>query len=704
MKVGFILLFRFWLLRDCVVIADFFLYSLNFRMLTANYTIRVRVGGKFVTKPEKERKLMVYEGGCVYVKNVSEDAIDIGIIKDIVANAFFAAGMEVPRVIRLWFKDKGKTVNNGWTYLTNDESVSCMLNTADSRGRVECYVTDETVPLNESHVGSCSRSNYYRQKLRNQQSQSSLDLGPDIIITQASQTKSPKVKSVAIRNKGKSVASESPKGRVQPPRGRVESPKGKVQSPKQASKRRVQSPKVRVQPPRGGVESPKGKVQSPKGRVESHKGREQSSKRKKSGREFKGRKKVFSNSDSENESSGFSDLDINWNPCEEEAEFSDDEFFQNIGKETKKQLLSEVAESLKEKQVEQDINASGEPCLEEESDGDEDDLRSLEGSDEEVDNSPYFNPEVDFKKPIKLQLGLKFRSAELLRKAVRWHAIEQRFDYYFLHNSSKRITIYCRDRCDCPWDAKRTRKIGCFCREEDLNCQFKLYAVKLPLQETWQIRTLSGEHKCVRGIMTSKVNSEYLAEKYLEEFRGDSQWKLKNFMKRVEQDLGIVITYSKAWLARSRARVILYGNAADQYARVWDYAIAIKEHNPGSTAVVKVNRIERPPPLFERMYVCLHGCKQGFKRGCRPIIGVDGCHLKGTYPGMCLAAVGKDGNNGIFPFAWATVEVENTETWAWFLQLVIRDIEGGEDGEGWTFMSDRQKVNYFTCTLFVYAS
>ena len=33
-------------------------------------------------------------------------------------------------------------------------------------------------------------------------------------------------------------------------------------------------------------------------------------------------------------------------------------------------------------------------------------------------------------------------------------------------------------------------------------------------------------------------------------------------------------------------------------------------------------------PYFERLYICWSGCKQGFRVGCRPIIGLDACHLK----------------------------------------------------------------------------
>lgn len=57
----------------------------------------------------------------------------------------------------------------------------------------------------------------------------------------------------------------------------------------------------------------------------------------------------------------------------------------------------------------------------------------------------------------------------------------------------------------------------------------------------------------------------------------------------------------------------------------------------------------------------MHVIKEGFRLGCKPVVGVDDCHLKGAFPGMLLVAVSKDGNNNIFPVAWAVVEVENTE-------------------------------------------
>ncbi|XP_056862466.1 uncharacterized protein LOC130510139 [Raphanus sativus] len=58
--------------------------------------------------------------------------------------------------------------------------------------------------------------------------------------------------------------------------------------------------------------------------------------------------------------------------------------------------------------------------------------------------------------------------------------------------------------------------------------------------------------------------------------------------------------------------------------------------------------------------------------------------------GQLLAAVGRDANSQIYPFAWAVVHKENTDTWAWFLQKLKNDLNLG-NGDGFTLVSDRQK-------------
>ncbi|CAN0928547.1 hypothetical protein LINGRAHAP2_LOCUS36562 [Linum grandiflorum] len=81
------------------------------------------------------------------------------------------------------------------------------------------------------------------------------------------------------------------------------------------------------------------------------------------------------------------------------------------------------------------------------------------------------------------------------------------------------------------------------------------------------------------------------------------------------------------------------------------------------------------------------GC---FIAGCRRFFALDGCFLKGEVPGMILSAVGKDGNNQMFPIAWAVVESENRSSWGWFI-TILQETMGLDDGTGWTVISDQQK-------------
>ncbi|XP_074282837.1 uncharacterized protein LOC141607385 [Silene latifolia] len=289
-----------------------------------------------------------------------------------------------------------------------------------------------------------------------------------------------------------------------------------------------------------------------------------------------------------------------------------------------------------------------------------DDLRSLEGSEDEGVDNKVFNPNTDFKKKLHLEVGLKFCSVEVLRVALRAHAIENRYEYYFLHNGKNIVRAYCKQKCKCPWDKVRS-KIRCVCQQ--FLCPFTLYATTTTTtKEYMEIRTLNLTHTCSFKGVNSKVSSEYLAEKYLEDWRENPNWELSSFVRDVYRTLGVKISYHQAWLTRARARLIINGDGADEYGRVWEYAHALRKYNPGSTVIVLVDNVENPPPQFQRMYVCLKACKVGFLAGCRPLIGVDGCHLKGPYPGMCLVAVSMDANNNIYPVAWAAVEVENNQT------------------------------------------
>jgi len=72
------------------------------------------------------------------------------------------------------------------------------------------------------------------------------------------------------------------------------------------------------------------------------------------------------------------------------------------------------------------------------------------------------------------------------------------------------------------------------------------------------------------------------------------------------------------------------------------------------------------------------------------VLSLDGCFIKGPWKGQILVAVGRDGNNQMYPVAWAVCERENSISWAWFVSLLASDL-GMQYGSGWCLISDQQK-------------
>ncbi|XP_042511149.1 uncharacterized protein LOC122086418 isoform X2 [Macadamia integrifolia] len=72
-------------------------------------------------------------------------------------------------------------------------------------------------------------------------------------------------------------------------------------------------------------------------------------------------------------------------------------------------------------------------------------------------------------------------------------------------------------------------------------------------------------------------------------------------------------------------------------------------------------------------------------------MGLDGCHLKGRYGGVLLSAIAVDGNNGIYPIAFSIVEVENKDSWTFFLHCLDAALRLDDCDIGLTFGSDKQK-------------
>jgi MULE transposase domain/SWIM zinc finger len=80
-------------------------------------------------------------------------------------------------------------------------------------------------------------------------------------------------------------------------------------------------------------------------------------------------------------------------------------------------------------------------------------------------------------------------------------------------------------------------------------------------------------------------------------------------------------------------------------------------------------------------------CINAFRR-CRPVLSVDGTHLRGAYKGKLLTAVCKTSNNNVMPVAFAVVDEESHASWRWFIECLRVYVLGGRPT---CIISDRDK-------------
>jgi hypothetical protein len=110
----------------------------------------------------------------------------------------------------------------------------------------------------------------------------------------------------------------------------------------------------------------------------------------------------------------------------------------------------------------------------------------------------------------------------------------------------------------------------------------------------------------------------------------------------------------------------VYGNEIEYYQNIWDFAPAVHKWNLSSMC-----GLIKDGPNFHQTFVCLDACKKGSISGCRPMIALDGCHLKGPYEGQLLCVVGSNGNDDMFSIAYVVVKVECRDSWTWFLDSLF---------------------------------
>ena len=156
----------------------------------------------------------------------------------------------------------------------------------------------------------------------------------------------------------------------------------------------------------------------------------------------------------------------------------------------------------------------------------------------------------------------------------------------------------------------------------------------------------------------ARVIARHLSTVIQPRFQDHPTYRPININKDARRDEGVKISYSTAWRAKEQTLANINGSHEEAYIQLPQYCEDILHANPGSNVTLDRTGENR----FLRVFVCYGASARGFG-DCRPILGLDGVHLKGRFLGVLLSATAVDANGSLFPLAHAVVNAEDDDNW-----------------------------------------
>ncbi|XP_019253962.1 PREDICTED: uncharacterized protein LOC109232661 [Nicotiana attenuata] len=245
----------------------------------------------------------------------------------------------------------------------------------------------------------------------------------------------------------------------------------------------------------------------------------------------------------------------------------------------------------------------------------------------------------------EVMAGQVYKDKATLKEVMENYAIAQRFQFRVDRSNAVSYALLCISE-DCEW-------------------RFK--ASSINKSELFKVREFNDNHTCP---LKDKVYEQRQASSSL--IGGIIRPKLTNHKRKytprdiiddVKSDLGVDVSYMLAWRAKEKAMNFLRGEPADSYKKLPGYLYTMDMTYPGS----HIRMVKSPKNEFMYVYISLYAFIRGFDH-CRPIVVVDGSHLKSYYTGTFVSASTLDGAGHILPLAYGVIDSENDAAWTWFFE------------------------------------
>nr|KAJ0191984.1 hypothetical protein LSAT_V11C800437780 [Lactuca sativa] len=209
-------------------------------------------------------------------------------------------------------------------------------------------------------------------------------------------------------------------------------------------------------------------------------------------------------------------------------------------------------------------------------------------------------------------------------------------------------------------------------------CKWQPRASKRQRIGYFEITRYIGPHTCFQYRVTQdypNLDANLIAQETEHLIKEQPSISVPNLRVEIVDKLGYTPSYRKVWVGKQKAIDHIFGKWEESYIVLQKFLAALQYSNPGTiverctarltnTDQVESSNVDKVE--FKRVFWDFAPSIHGYEH-CRPVINIDATHLYGKYKGKMMIAMGVDGNNQIFPLAFAIVDNESYNSWYWIV-------------------------------------
>jgi len=198
------------------------------------------------------------------------------------------------------------------------------------------------------------------------------------------------------------------------------------------------------------------------------------------------------------------------------------------------------------------------------------------------------------------------------------------------------------------------------------NCSWRLRACFRATYGLFEVRKYNGPHTCTESMLTQdheQLDTHVIEKELRDVVKNDPTIKIASLQQTLYNKYQYRPSYFKVWEAKEKAIGRAFGDWDKSYQLLPKWLKALTDSNPDSRVIWRTIPATMPGcAIFERVFWAFGPSIEGFQH-CRPVISIDGTFLYGKYKGTLLIASTWDGDNRLFPLAFAIVEKETDDSW-----------------------------------------